>query len=308
MDMLKPNVALRVGILLAFLVVACRNAKGQETTTLRPSSSRDPPVAAALPPAPPGSHYLWNPQSKERLDLRFPAPNGFTRADVEPGSLPAYLRTLPLAPEGTPVVDWRGQVVLDGDDARLAAVVDIDVGTRDLQQCADAIIRMNAEWRYALGDRRIAYRVSSGALLAYDRYLAGERAASNDGRLLLQRTASPLSDDHRTFRSFLDEVFAWANTSSLAQEGVPVSMPQIRAGDFFVMTGKPYGHAVLVLDVSRDSTGNVAVLVGQSYMPAQSFHVLRPHVGSWFILPPDSTELATPFWSPFPMSSLRRLP
>jgi hypothetical protein len=43
-------------------------------------------------------------------------------------------------------------------------------------------------------------------------------------------------------------------------------------------------------------------------MPAQSFHVLSAPTGPWFVVTRDATEIATPFWKPFPLSALRRLP
>jgi hypothetical protein len=239
------------------------------------------------------------------------------------GSFGAFVRSLPLAPAGTPVVDCCGHVVREGNDPRVAAVVDIDVGKGDLQQCADSVLRMNAEWHYGRGDRDIAYPVSSGATLAYDRYLAGDRTHSSGNRLIVHRAASRLPDDHAAFRAFLDEVFTWANTASLSKEGVSVDASDLRPGDFFVMTGRPFGHAVLVLDVARSDGGDVALLLGQGYMPAQSFHVLhsqgRSQVasqvasqvrerGAWFVVHPHDTEVETPFWQPFPLSTLRRLP
>jgi len=267
--------------------------------------------AGALPAraGAPASPYAWEPTATDRLDARFPAPTGFARVDVEPGGFGAFLRGLPLAPAGTPVVDYRGRVVLQGDDSNLAAVVDIDVGGADLQQCADSILRLDAEWRYGRGDHKIAYPIASGAVLAYSKYLAGERAIPAGRDLLLRRAAAPSADDHRALRSYLDEVFTWANTRSLEHEGAAVPYAEVRPGDYFVSPGQPFGHAVLVLDVARDTTGHVALLLGQGFMPAQSFHVLRPSERvAWFIGRTTAEEIATPFYRPFPATALRRLP
>ena len=128
----------------------------------------------------------------------------------------------------------------------------------------------------------------------------------------MRPAAARADDDHRTFRGYLDEVFAWANTASLGRAAAPVSFASARPGDFFVMSGRPFGHAVLVLDVARDAAGGTALLLGQSYMPAQSFQVLSPGPASpgqpWFVLPAGSTAVDTPFWAPFPLATLRRLP
>ena len=61
--------------------------------------------------------------------------------------------------------------------------------------------------------------------------------------------------------------------------------------------------------MGEDEAGRVALLLGQSYMPAQSVHVLRPDATSpWFVVAPGDETVTTPFWRPFPITSLRRLP
>src|SRR5690606_4652602 len=115
-------------------------------------------------------------------------------------------------------------------------------------------------------------------------------------------------DDHAFFRGFLDEVFAWAGTASLERDATKVALEAIQPGDFFVMSGQPFGHAVLVLDVAKSGDGRTALLLGQSFMPAQSFHVLRPGAETaWFVVPKAAPFVDTPFWKPFPASALRRL-
>jgi hypothetical protein len=254
--------------------------------------------------------YPWHPTSTEPLSARFPVPPGFARSDAPQGSFGAFLRDLPLLPAGAKVVDWRGRPLYeDGAHPNIAAVVDLDVGTRDLQQCADAIVRLNAEWRYGRGERSLVYKAVSGQPLAYAGWLAGDRAKVSNQLLSFVRSAPPHADDHGAFRSWLDEVFAWAATGSIARDGKPVTREAIVGGDFFVLTGSPFGHAVLVLDVARDASGRLALLLGQSYMPAQSFHVLRPSASSspWFVVGASEVEVDTPFWRPFPFTSLRRL-
>ncbi|MCK7517950.1 MAG: DUF4846 domain-containing protein [Ignavibacteriales bacterium] len=42
------------------------------------------------------------------------------------------------------------------------------------------------------------------------------------------------------------------------------------------MFGGNPGHVVMVVDLAKDkSTGNRIMLLGQSYMPSQEFHVLK---------------------------------
>lgn len=249
-----------------------------------------------------------HPLPASHLSRRFAPPPGFTRVDLEPGTFGAFLRDLPLAADGTPVVSFRGATILPPGHSNLAAVVAIDTGDADLQQCADSVIRLHAEWRFARGHRDHRYRGASGLDLPLARYLGGERLVFKDGDLSWQDRKKPRRPDHSALRDYLDGVFAWANTGSLANQAKKIARADLRPGDFFVLPGGP-GHAVLILDLATGPEGQLALLLGQGFMPAQSIHVLRPTGAPdpWFRVAPADTAVATPFWDPFPWSSLRRL-
>ncbi len=243
----------------------------------------------------------------DTVEQRFAPPEGFVRVPLEPDSFGAWLRRLPLAAPSTPVRSNRGRILRRADDPHVAAVTTLDVGTADLQQCADAVIRLHAEWCWSRGRRDMSYRAAAGIALPYARWARGERVVL-DGRALRWTPSGTPGDDHASFRKYLDAVFSWANTVSLARQADAVALAELRAGDFMILPGGP-GHTVLVLDLARDGAGGRAVLLGQSYMPAQSFQVLRPgRASAWFLVEPELGGIQTPFWpAPFPWSSLRRL-
>jgi hypothetical protein len=253
------------------------------------------------------ARYPW--LSAERsirpLSEAIPPPSGYARVAVEEGSFGAWLRGLPLRPAGSPVLDFRGGEILAADHAALAAVAELDVGSANLQQCADSIIRLHAEWLWSRGQKdRIAYRFTSGHLASWARYAAGDRARVSGSKVSWVK-GGPVDGSRATFRAYLDLVFTYAGTLSLDAEKQRPKREDVRPGDFFVLGGSP-GHAVLVLDVARNEKGERVALLGQGFIPAQDFHVLSPgEDGPWFSL--DGEEVATPFWKPFPWASLRRL-
>ncbi|WP_370645395.1 DUF4846 domain-containing protein [Corallococcus sp. EGB] len=265
-------------------------------------------AAPRAPSAEERTRYPWLPASVRvrSLEETFAPPEGYTRVPLEAGSFGAWLRGLPLRPEGTPVRDFQGQTVLAASDARLAAVAELDVGTADLQQCADSILRLHAEWRWASGHpERIAYRFTSGHLASWPRYAAGERARVSGAKVTWVPGSAAADSSRAAFRNYLELLFTYAGTLSLQAEGARPPREQPRPGDFFVLGGSP-GHTVLVLDVATNAKGERVALVGQGFTPAQDFHVLAGKDGPWF--PLEGERLATPFWAPFPMTSLRRLP
>jgi hypothetical protein len=264
----------------------------------------------ALPPPParadrPAYPWLSAPARHGTLESRVPPPAGFVREQAAAGSWAAWLRGLPMRAAGAPVLLHTG-LEKPRQDVH-AAVVDIDVGRGDLQQCADAVMRLRAEWLRAAGRAgEIAFDYTGGGRVSWARVAAGGRPSA-DGRRW--REGSRPDDGYAAFRRYLAGVFAYAGTYSLARELRPAAESQIAIGDVLVKGGFP-GHAILVADLARHpATGERRMLLVQSFMPAQDIHVLRnPADGSaWFALPEAGRATVTPEWT-FPPGSLRRWP
>lgn len=262
-------------------------------------------VAAAAVAGSPA--YPWHPAGEggETLAQRTPPPAGYRRLSGPPGSFAAWLRGLPLRPPGTPVHLFDGRERANGQVA--FAVLDLDVGTRDLQQCADAVIRLRAEYLRASGrDADIVFRLTSGDAAPWVRWRSGERLRVAGRHVSWVHTAAPDSGYH-AFRAYLDAVFTYAGSASLAGELEPVADPaDILPGDVFIQGGFP-GHAVLVADVAEDAQGRRQFLLVQSYMPAQDIHVLvNPESpGSPWYPARAAGTLRTPEWT-FSYGDLRR--
>jgi hypothetical protein len=259
--------------------------------------------------AQPRHAYAWRdavPAVGESLSERIAPPTGFERETLQPDSFGAWLRGLPLRPGRPPVRLYDGRLK-NRQDVHVA-VVDIDVGARDLQQCADAVLRLRAEWLYATAQRdAIRFRLTSGDALPWRRWASGERPRVR-GRQILWSHDAPADASHASFRRYLDTLFTYAGTLSLERETQAVPVSELRSGDIFVKGGSP-GHAVIVLDTAHDrKDGRRAFLLAQSYMPAQEIHVLRdperPQFDPWY--PADFGDtLVTPEWT-FARRQLRR--
>ncbi|MFH1529450.1 MAG: DUF4846 domain-containing protein [Pseudomonadota bacterium] len=236
-----------------------------------------------------------------------PPPEGFLKTDPVEGSFAAFLRALPLKDDNVLRL-YTGQP--KPNQTHHHAIVIMDVGTRDLQQCADAVIRLRAEWLWSRKKfKEIAFDFTSGDRLAWTDYARGIRPVVAGNKVTWKKNGTPASS-YETFRRYLDVIFMYASTRSLDKELTPVEGPEeIRAGDVFVQVKKPYGHAVIVLDTARDpESGEVVFLLAQSYMPAQEIHVLRnpvdPEKSPWFSAWFGAT-LVTPEWT-FDAKNLKR--
>jgi len=233
-------------------------------------------VAAASPSIAAGGDYSWLDRydAAQSLAPRIPAPEGFVREPADAGSFGAWLRGLPLKP-GRPDVRLYDGRPKRNQEAHWA-VIDIDTGDKDLQQCADAVMRLRAEYLFARGQvRSIAFDFTSGDRAAFERWAAGERPKIRGNHVSWSRTAAP-DAGYASFRRYLDSVFTYAGSASLAKQLAAVDDPQkVEIGDVFIQGGFP-GHAVIVADVAvHPRTGQKRFLLAQSYMPAQQIHVLR---------------------------------
>ncbi|MBO0356782.1 DUF4846 domain-containing protein [Hymenobacter sp. BT186] len=239
------------------------------------------------------------------MAARFAPPPGCRRVALTPGSFGHWLRYLPLLPAGTAVHLFNGRLK-DPQNVH-AAVLNIDVGSRDLQQCADAVIRLRGEYEYSRQPNQVHFHLTSGDDIRFADWYRGRGFQVRDNAVVAAPKAVE-QPTHTVFRRYLDQIFTYAGTLSLARELTPTPLASVQPGDVFIRGGSP-GHAVLVLDVAElPATGQRYVLLAQSYMPAQQIHVLRDAAaarGVWFAVNPNNARFDTPEWT-FGREELRR--
>lgn len=83
----------------------------------------------------------------QTVENRIAPPVNYIRETCDEHSFTSYLRQLPLLPKGSKVLLYNGQE--KRNQAAAYAVIDMEIGNRDLQQCADAIMRLRAEYLWA---------------------------------------------------------------------------------------------------------------------------------------------------------------
>jgi hypothetical protein len=227
-----------------------------------------------------------------------PLPEGYQRIKAAAGSYTEYLRNIPLRKDNT-VCLYNG--VKKGNQKAQYAVLDIDAGSKDLQQCADAAMRLRAEYLYARKNYpAITFRFTNGFHCDYEHYAQGYRlkVKGNSCRWVKQEAANYA---YPIFRQYLDLVYAYAGTRSLYTQLTAIPLQKIAPGKVFLQTREPYGHAVTVMDMAyHPTTGDTIFLLSQSYMPAQDIHILRNPMDSklspWYSIH-FGGDLETPEWT-----------
>ncbi len=241
-------------------------------------------------------------------------PNGYERIPERGGGFGSYLSHIKLKKDKT-VYLYDGSK--KGNQTAQFAVLDVSVGNRDLQQCADAVMRLRAEYLYnQKAYDKIGFHAVEGQLMRFVDWANGSHNLLEIKKLAAE--LKPKADiSYPNFLKYMNYVFAYASTLSLEKELTPLPIKSgssiskindIQAGDVFIKGGAP-GHAVTVVDVAKDKkTGKKIFLVAQSYMPAQDIHILKnpnnSDLSPWYS--EDFGEvLKTPEWD-FSKKALRR--
>lgn len=248
--------------------------------------------ARSIPDAPPSID-----RSAENIATRFTPPAGFERINSPKGSFTDFLQHLPLKPEGSKVYYYNGAI--KENRGVYAAVIDMDIGKRDLQQCADAIMRLRGEylWHQQQYDQ-IHFNFTNGFRADYGKWRQGYRVRINGNQTSWYQGAQP-STSYASFLKYMELVFGYAGTASLEKELASASLDNLQIGDIFIQGGFP-GHAVIVVDLAKNKeTGEQLFLLAQSYMPAQDIQVLQnPNnagLSPWYEIP-GGGRLVTPEW------------
>jgi hypothetical protein len=209
-----------------------------------------------------------------------------------PDSWCYFLQHLPT--QAGPILDFKGNRVEDQE--KHVAILTYDVGNADLQQCADALIRLRSE--YLFGQKKydqIGFHFNSGDFYPFSAYLHGIRPVLRGNSVhLLQTTAPTPVISHRALRQYLDIVYAYANTVSLCRELKSAS--RLKTGTVIIFPGHP-GHCCLVMDEAIGDPRDTVYKLVEGYMPAQSIYVLanpfEPKWSPWYHLGKGEIQTAS---------------
>jgi hypothetical protein len=215
--------------------------------------------------------------------VEIPVPLGFKRVKQDSGSFGNWLRMLPLKKDKT-VYLYNGEK--KRNQSAQFAVVDMPRGNKDLQQCADVMMRLRAEYLFAQKQYNdIRFTDYAGKIYQWK---------GNDNR--------------KQFEQYLENVFGWCGSASLEKQLIPITdIHNLQSGDVLIKGGFP-GHAMMVTDVAINDKGEKVFLLLQGYQPAQDMHVVVNPMNSalspWYKFT-DANEIQTPEWI-FYKNQLRR--
>ena len=280
--MRKKKVTL-VLIICLFLVSCGKSGKAENIKENRGASTVKETKAIAVPEG-------------TTLDKRYNLPEGYTRMTFSEDSFSYYLQTFPVKKYGENVYYFDGR---EKPNKVHDSILDIDVGTQDLQQCADAIMRLRAEYLYKNKRyKEISFDFVNGFDANFDKWASGYKISNSSNKSSWVKTGKT-DYGYENFRKYLIMVFSYANTYSLDKQMKSKNIKDMVPGDIFIKPGFP-GHAIIVMDVGENKNGNKVFLLAQSYMPAQDIHILKNFNSKdspWYSLEDIKQTLDTPEWT-----------
>ena len=189
--------------------------------------------------------------------IETPLPKGFERVKQDTNSFAYYLQNINLKKDNT-VYYFDGTKKTNQN--LHYAVLDISVPKKDLQQCADAVMRLRAEYFFTRKEYDKIEFKSTATIYNFSKYW------------MLRSTTNMKN----IFNDFMEIVFANCGTYNLADMLKPKpNANDLAIGDVFVKAGSP-GHAMIVVDLAVNKTTQEKIfLLAQSFMPAQSIHIVK---------------------------------
>ncbi|KAA3654775.1 MAG: hypothetical protein DWQ10_17615 [Calditrichaeota bacterium] len=242
----------------------------------------------------------------ERLSKRFPPPDGFTRVPVRSNSFAAFLRSLPVKPVASPVLDYKNRIVKDGADTTVAAVVQLNIKGKKLEQCMDILQRLFAEYCIQSGqEKKIGFLLPDKTKFFWHEWREGWRPVRAKDKYPLQKIGHQ-ARSRDTFEDYLKEIFYHSGTQTNYFGLKKIAPAHVSIGDMLIKRG-PRGHAVLITDMVENSEGIRMALFAQGDTPACQLHILQNTSGMpWIPLDVSQPSPELPIRKKMHWNGLRR--
>lgn len=277
-----------------------KNPNPSLTATEAPEEGTQNPSEPTKEPEP----FQYINEAGGNILSRFNPPEGYERVTVEPGSFGEYLQTYPLKDYGAKAYYYdetrgRGEELVYSEEASTVGVFQQKDKLTRWQQCADTAIMLYAEYLYEKGQYdAISFHFSNGFVCDYASWAKGLRVnISGNKTEWVDKTAdgSAKAGDYSydTFLKYLDLIYQYANTNSLASEMKKVSRSELMPGDLLIATlselkaaaaeisdqlaeSVSYGHAIMIVDVAVNAEGDKVYLIAEGNTPATEPAVIEP--------------------------------
>ncbi|WP_299255227.1 DUF4846 domain-containing protein [uncultured Aquimarina sp.] len=224
----------------------------------------------------------------DSISTRVKVPIGYKRQVYPKGSFQEYLRHYRLKNHGSPIINYDATKYFA--QHWHDAILEVPVPANGLQQCADVLMRMRAEYLWDQNRKdEIGFNFTSGHYCSWKKYAEGFRPKIKGNKVTFHQTA--VSNSSKTnFYKYLNLIYTYAGTLSLYTELPKIKVKDLTIGDMLVKPGSP-GHIEMIVDEVVNDQGEKLFLLAQGNTPAQNVCLLKnfedTSISPWYRFPKD---------------------
>ena len=240
------------------------------------------------------------------LSTRVNVPSGYTRVSAEQGTLGSFLREYAMKEHNAKVLLYDGSE--KDDQTAHAGIFMLPIENRNLQQYADSIMRVYAEYYLSTKQyEKIVFGYSDGFKAEYAKWIEGNGINVKDGKAKWVKNDKN-NNTYDSFKEYMRLVFAYAGIWSMKDESSAIELKDARIGDVFFATDDG-GRVAMIVDICQSEDGKKAYLLASGGKPAQEFVLLSNPLHAddpWYYEDEMVYPLDTPEFD-YKEGSLRRL-
>ncbi len=240
-----------------------------------PSPSPIPSPSVESPSPTPTPEPILDPAG-QTVGTRFRPPPGFLRSNQAVGSFGAFLRELPLKPDGD------APLLFDGTKAEGASSAVVSLPVTELMQNTDALLKLRAEYLFQQGRQaEIQFHFLSGFAFSFDKWAEGYQVAVDGKNVRWVKVGEPDASAAR-LNKYLNTLYAYSNATAALADVESAQTPEI--GCVFLEDG----GAIIVDMATNAESGERAVILAKGGNPAQEITLLtnakEPSLSPWLVV------------------------
>lgn len=213
---------------------------------------------------------------------------------------------MPVLSDSANVLDFKNRVQIKSSDSSLAGVIPLDISEKRLWQCMDILIMLHVDYLLKTNHQHIEYPLPDGTLLSWMEWRKGIRPVFK-GLRFNKILESKTDSSERNFTRYLNAIFEYSGSQTFYYYYDPVPADSILPGYFITKKGKK-GHAVIILDLAENQSGEEVALFAQGDTPACQLYLLKNKGNPWFKIDRNKDYPDLPIKKHMYWKGLRRFP
>ncbi|QCD63107.1 hypothetical protein B9C57_11505 [Tenacibaculum maritimum] len=204
---------------------------------------------------------------------RVKPPYGYKRVCYEARTFESFIQNYTLKEYGSSIINYDKTKYFY--QIGHIGILTLSVPENGLQQCADALIRLRAEYLWKTNQKeKIGFEFTSGHYCSWKKYAAGYRPKIEGNKVTFYKIAKA-NYTKTAFYKYLNLIYTYSGTLSLYNELPKVVREEdLQLGDMLVKPGTP-GHILMLVDEVINKKGEKLFVLAQGNTPAQSVHLLK---------------------------------